>query len=146
MMAKEKVIDSPEKWVNDHIQSYVKSNGKNGHIWRGTPNLLLTTRGRKSGQLRRTALIYGEDKGRYLLVASNGGSPTHPLWYLNLVADPNVELQVGAETFKAVARTATGRERARLWKIMAGVFPRYELYKEKAGREIPVVVLERTSK
>lgn len=142
-MRKEKVIDSPVEWVADHIKNYVESNGEQGHHFRGLTNLLLTTRGRKTGQMRRTALIYGEDKGRYLIVASNGGSPTHPLWYLNLEADPNVELQVGAEKFAAIARTANKREKPRLWKIMATIFPRYDLYQEKAGREIPLIILER---
>ena len=78
------------------------------------------------------------------LAASNGGSQTHPLWYNNLVADPNVELQVGAEKFAARARTADATEKPRLWKIMADLFPRYNLYQEKAAREIPLIILEPT--
>lgn len=145
IMSKQKqIIDSPTAWVNKHIQEYVETNGEKGHEWRGVPTLLLTTHGRKSGKLRRTALIYGKDGDNYLLVASNGGSQTHPLWYLNLDADPNVELQVGAEKFPARARTANAREKPRLWKIMADLFPRYNLYQEKAGREIPLIILERT--
>lgn len=143
MPAKQQVIDSPKGWVAQHIQEYVKSDGKKGHRWRGLPTLLLTTRGRKSGLMRRTALIYGQDKDRYLLVASNGGSQTHPLWYLNLVADPNVELQVGAEKFAARAHIANAKEKPRLWKIMSKIFPTYDKYQEKAGREIPLVIVER---
>ena len=106
-------------------------------MWHGFPALLLTTRGRKSGKLRRTALIYGRDGKDYLLVASNGGSPDHPMWYLNLVKNPEVEIQVGAEKITARARTATAAEKPRLWKVMVEIFPRYDLYQEKAGREIP---------
>jgi deazaflavin-dependent oxidoreductase (nitroreductase family) len=143
MSAKKQVFDSPTGWVNKHIHDYVESDGEKGHKWRGVPTLLLTTRGRKSGKLRRTALIYGQDGDRYLLVASNGGSPTHPLWYLNLVEDPNVELQVGAEKFAARARTANASEKPRLWKIMSKLFPQYDKYQEKAGRDIPLIILER---
>ena len=121
--------------MKSHIRSYVDSDGKEGQLWKGFPALLLTTRGRKSGKLRRTALIYGRDGKDYLLVASNGGSPNHPMWYLNLSKNPEVEIQVGAEKFKAQARTATAAEKPRLWKIMAEIFPRYDLYQEKAGRE-----------
>jgi len=144
MSTKKQIIDSPTGWVNKHIQEYVETDGEKGHEWRGVPTLLLTTRGRKTGKLRRTALIFGKDGDNYLLVASNGGSQTHPLWYRNLDADPNVELQVGAEKFSARARTADDSEKPRLWKIMADLFPRYDLYQEKAEREIPLIILERT--
>lgn len=128
--------------MRSHIQEYVESDGKKGHRWRGLPTLLLTTRGRKSGKLRRTALIYGRDGNRYLLVASNGGAATHPLWYLNLTDDPNVELQVGAETFAARARTASPKEKPRLWKIMSKIFSQYDRYQAKAVRDIPLVIVE----
>lgn len=144
-MSQEEIIDSPTGWVGDHIRMYVESNGQKGHHWRGMTTLLLTTRGRKSGQLRRTALIYGQDGDRYLIVASNGGSDHHPLWYLNLADDPQVELQVGAETFRAIARTANPEEKPRLWQIMTKIFPTYDGYQTKAGkagREIPLVILE----
>jgi deazaflavin-dependent oxidoreductase (nitroreductase family) len=120
----------------------VESDGKKGHRWRGLPTLLLTTRGRKSGKLRRTALIYGRDEDRYLLVASNGGARTHPLWYLNLIADSHVELQVGADKFAAYARPASPKEKPRLWKIMSRIYPQYDKYQAKAGRDIPVVIVE----
>lgn len=142
-MSTEQVADSPTGWVKDHIERYVASEGEDGHFWNGVPTLLLTTRGRKSGKLRRTALIYGEDDGRYVIVASYGGSPSHPVWYLNLEADPEVHLQVGSETFTARARTAIGEERSRLWQTMASIFPNYDAYQTKTDREIPVVVLER---
>ncbi len=142
MESKEQVFDSPQGYVQSHIREYVESDGKKGHIWRGLPTLLLTTRGRKSGKLRRTALIYGRDGVNYLLVASNGGAPNHPLWYLNLVENPQVELQVGADKFAAHARTAIPEEKLRLWQIMSKIFPLYDKYQAKAGRDIPLVIVE----
>lgn len=111
MASKEKVFDNPTGWVKSHIRAYVESEGQKGHRWRGLPTLLLTTRGRKSGKLRRTALIYGRAESNYLLVASNGGAPNHPSWSLNLTENPEVELQVGPDKFTARARTATLRKR-----------------------------------
>jgi deazaflavin-dependent oxidoreductase (nitroreductase family) len=140
----EEVVDSPTGWVNKHIRQYVESGGTKGHEWRkGVPALLLTTRGRKSGVLRRSALIYGTDGERYYVVASNGGSPGHPAWYLNLTAEPTVEVQVGPETFTATARTAEGDERAELWSVMTALWPDYDNYQKRTERQIPVVVLER---
>ena len=109
------------------------------------PTLVLTTRGRKSGKLRRTGLIYGQDEENYLLVASNGGLPDHPLWYLNLVKTAEVEIQVGASKFAVRARTATAKEKPRLWQVMTKIFPHYDKHQAKAakaGRDIPVVILE----
>ncbi|WP_049573567.1 nitroreductase family deazaflavin-dependent oxidoreductase [Streptomyces sp. SBT349] len=142
-MADTQVHDSPTTWVQEHIRTYVESGGEKGHFWNGVPTLLLTTRGRTSGLLRRTALIYGKDGDAHVVVASQGGKPTHPAWYLNLTAEPEVRLQVGTETFTATARTASAEERARLWPLMAGIWPDYDSYQEKTTREIPVVVLER---
>ena len=137
------IVDSPVDGVAKHVRSYLESNGADGGIYHGHHALLITTRGRRSGTLRRTALMYGPDGDRYLLVASNGGSAQHPYWYLNLCADPQVELQVGAEKFRGMARTATAEERPRLWQVMTGVFPTYARYQEGTEREIPVVVVER---
>ncbi len=137
------IVDNPTGWVAKHIKAYVESDGKKGHIFNGMPTLLLTTRGRKSGLLRRTALIYGRDGDRYLLVASNGGSPEHPAWFLNLIAQPAVYLQVGPDKFDARARLATEDEKPALWQIMAQIFPTYNRYQAKAGRDIPLVILER---
>lgn len=142
---KEQVIDSPDESVQNHIRNYVTSNGENGHIWHGLPTLLLITRGRKSGKLHRTPLIYGRDENNYLLVASNDGSSKHPLWYLNLVKSPEVEIQAGAQKFLAHARTATPAEKPALWKIMTAIFPRYDTYQAKttqSGRDIPLVIVE----
>ena len=143
MANQEEIFDSPRGWVAEHIQRYVETDGRNGHIWKGVTTLLLTTRGRKSGKLRRTALIYGKDGDRYVVVASRGGHPEHPNWYLNLAENPEVEVQVLGDRFTAQARTASAEERARLWPMMAAIWPAYDDYQAKSEREIPVVVLER---
>ncbi|MFL6141364.1 MAG: nitroreductase family deazaflavin-dependent oxidoreductase [Labedaea sp.] len=143
MSEPDELTDSPTDWVAAHIREYVSSGGKKGARFYGHEALLLTTGGRRSGRLRRTALYYGVDGDRYVLVASDGGAPADPNWYRNLAADPGVVIQVGTETFGAFASTATGTERARLWELMVGVFPKYAQYQAKAGREIPVVIIER---
>ncbi|NYF57227.1 nitroreductase family deazaflavin-dependent oxidoreductase [Micromonospora purpureochromogenes] len=144
MTASEQVLDSPEGWVADHIRRYVETGGEQGHEWRpGVFTLLLTTRGRRSGKLRRTALIYGRDGDDYLVVASQGGAPQHPAWYLNLLADPEAEVQVGAETFAVRARSAGPEEKPRMWRTMTDIWPAYDDYQTRTDREIPVVVLER---
>jgi deazaflavin-dependent oxidoreductase (nitroreductase family) len=145
MGTREEVVDSPSSWVAKHVRAYVESDGRVGHEWRpGVHTLLLTVRGRKSGKLHRTALIYGRDGDDYLVVASRGGSPTHPSWYLNLVDNPDVEVQVGAETFNARARTATAEEKPRLWRTMASIWPDYDNYQTRTDRDIPVIILQRT--
>ena len=136
------MFDSPRGWVARHISQYVETNGRKGHRWQGVPTLLLTTRGRKTGKLRRTALIYGIDGDRYVVVASTGGADKNPAWYLNLVDNPEVELQVGAATFRARARTADRDEKPPLWELMASIWPDYDKYQAKTEREIPVVILE----
>ena len=138
------VKDSPTDWVREHIDSYVATGGDEGHLWRGVPTLLLTTTGRRSGEQRRTALIYGRDGADYVVVASNGGSTTHPSWYLNLTAEPKVTVQVGDEVFEATARTVTDEsQRARLWPELAKIWPDYDKYQAKTDRQIPLVVLAR---
>ncbi|WP_329109198.1 nitroreductase family deazaflavin-dependent oxidoreductase [Micromonospora sp. NBC_01699] len=138
----EEVQDSPSEWVANHIRSYVDSDGKEGQFWNGYPTLLLTVRGRKSGKLHRTALIYGRDGDNLLLVASSGGAPKHPSWYLNLTDNPEVTVQVGADVFAARARTATPEEKPALWQNVVSVFPPYAEYQTKTDRQIPVVILE----
>jgi deazaflavin-dependent oxidoreductase (nitroreductase family) len=140
--ADESVVDSPTGWVARHIERYVASDGAKGHEFYGAPSLLLTTRGRKSGTLRRTALYYGKDGDRFVVVASNGGAREHPLWYRNVEADPAVHVQVGPDHYDGRARTATGEERARLWALMTGVYRTYDSYQRKTKREIPVVVID----
>jgi deazaflavin-dependent oxidoreductase (nitroreductase family) len=144
-VSENEVSDNPTGWVAQHIQAYVDSDGQNGHLYQGWLTLLLTTRGRKSGKLRRTALIYGQDGDRYLLVASNAGAPAHPAWYLNLTADPGAEVQVMAEKFAARGRTATPAEKRALWPTMTAIFPLYDSYQAKATRDIPLVIMDRTS-
>jgi deazaflavin-dependent oxidoreductase (nitroreductase family) len=139
----EDVFDNPTGWVARHIRSYVASDGAKGHRFNGHDALLLTTRGRRSGRLRRTALYYGEDGGRFVLVGSDGGKRQDPAWCHNIAANPAVVVQVGGETFGAVARLADATERPRLWELMVAIFPTYAAYEKKAGRELPVVVLER---
>jgi deazaflavin-dependent oxidoreductase (nitroreductase family) len=129
-------------WVRDHHREYVATNGLKGHVWNGVPTLLLTTRGRRSGALRRTPLIYGRDGERYLVVASYGGAPTHPDWYLNLRDDPDVEIQVGPDAMRARATTVDDAERERLWPVMTAVWPDYDHYQAKTDRTIPIVALE----
>src|SRR6478609_8326943 len=141
MASEKEVTDSPTGWVNKHIREYVESNGERGQFQKGMPpSLLLTTTGRKTGILRRTGLFYGEDDGRYVIVASKGGANDHPAWYLNLVGDPEVEVQVGSDIFPARARVAEGEERTRLWNQMSASFPMYETFQSKTTREIPVVI------
>jgi deazaflavin-dependent oxidoreductase (nitroreductase family) len=128
----------------EHVRRYLETDGEVGYRWRnGAPILILTTTGRRSGEERVKPLIFGEDDGRYVVVASKGGARHHPDWYLNLRAEPDVHVQVKADRFRARARTAEGEERARLWERMAEIWPAYDDYRQKTDREIPVVVLER---
>jgi deazaflavin-dependent oxidoreductase (nitroreductase family) len=128
----------------EHVRRYRETDGAVGYIWRGVPTLILTTTGRRSGEPRSTPLIFSQDGDAYVVVASKGGSARHPAWYLNLVDHPKVEVQVKDERFDAVARTAEGDERSRLWRLMTGIWPDYDVYQERTARQIPVVVLERT--
>ncbi len=131
---------------DEHVRKYRETGGEVGHIWReGSTILLLTTTGRTSGEPRTTPLIYAQDGDRYVIVASKGGAPKHPGWYENLAKDPNVELQVMDDVFPARARTAEGEERDRLWRKANEVWPHYDEYQTRTDREIPVVVLERSS-
>jgi deazaflavin-dependent oxidoreductase (nitroreductase family) len=128
---------------DSHVRAYRESKGERGYIWNGAPILLLTTKGRKSGQMRTTPLIFVRDGDDVAVVASKGGAPEHPDWYQNLEAEPRVEVQVKGDVFKARARTATGEERRRLWDEAVRTWPQYEDYSKATDREIPVVVLER---
>ena len=146
MASEQEIVDSPTEWVADHIARYVQSNGEDGHIWQGVPTLLLTTVGKVSGANRRTALIYGRIGNDYVIVASKGGHPTNPLWYNNLVSQPTVRLQVGAEVFDATATTmAEGIDRETAWAEMARIWPGFAEYQEKTDRRIPLVQLQRIS-
>ena len=134
-------------WIQNHIRRYLESDGADGHMWdlggpRLVPTLLLTTTGRKSGKPQLLPLIYGKTENGYAIVASKGGAPSHPAWYLNLTAHPEVEVQVEADRFRASARTATEAERSTLWDQMVGIFTPYADYQKRTEREIPVVILE----
>jgi F420H(2)-dependent quinone reductase len=135
-------IDSPTGWVARNIARYLATDGREGGTQRGAPLLLLTTQGRKSGKWRRTALIFGQSERNFVVVASKGGAPRHPAWYLNLTANPTVHVQVYDRTFAANARTATVEEKPALWSLMAKIWPDYNEYVKKTTRDIPVVILE----
>jgi deazaflavin-dependent oxidoreductase (nitroreductase family) len=137
-------------WIKEHIRLY-RSDPEKARMWDSRsvggpgplPTLLLTTKGRKSGEPRALPLIYGEAGKSYVVVASKGGMPSHPVWYLNLEAHPECELMVGAKHVKARARSAKGEERERLWRQMARLYPPYDEYQQRATqRQIPVVVLD----
>jgi deazaflavin-dependent oxidoreductase (nitroreductase family) len=127
----------------EHVDRYRATDGAEGHDWNGTQTLLLTTTGRRSGEQRTTPLIYGRDGDNYVIVASKGGSDEPPAWYLNLAAEPRVELQVMGDRFEAKARTAGAEEKPALWETMVAEWPSYDEYQRNTEREIPVVVLER---
>ena len=126
-----------------HVRLYRLTGGRFvGRVGKA-PILLLTTTGRRSGEPRTSPLLYLQDGERLAIVASFGGHPKHPVWYLNLTANPEVKVQVGRERFAATARTANAEERERLWPPFVEMYPGYAGYQEKTSREIPVVVLER---
>jgi deazaflavin-dependent oxidoreductase (nitroreductase family) len=127
----------------EHVRRYQETDGQEGHDWNNTIVLLLTTKGRKSGQPYTTPLIYQAHGDDHIVVASKGGDPDHPGWYKNLLANPEVEVQVKGEKFKARARTANESEKPELWKLMTRTWPDYDSYQQKTGRDIPVVILER---
>jgi F420H(2)-dependent quinone reductase len=151
-MAAAKLAPNLPQWMIDHTNRYLSSGGTDGHIYTmsmpgrptlNVPSLLLTTVGRKSGERFIFPLFYGTDGNGYFVVASKGGAPQHPGWYRNILADPDVEVQVGTKKMRARARTATGEERTRLWAKSLEFWPPYADYQVKAGaREIPVVVLD----
>ena len=137
--------DSPISWVNEHARRYVQTGGKDGHILQGLPTLLLTTVGRRSGRRRRTGATYGRRDRALVVVASAGGAPQHPQWYLNLLVNPEVEVQVGAEVFTARARVTKGVEQEELWQMMCAMSPLFAELQQRTSREFPIVVLERTA-
>ena len=150
-MAEPKLAPNLPQWMLTHANRYISSGGTDGHMYTVTPpgyaemtvpSLLLTTTGRTSGEKFIFPLFYGDVGKSYVIVASKGGAPDHPGWYKNLLANPEVELQVGTKKLKAKARTATGEERARLWQQALEFWPPYADYAKKTEREIPVVVLD----
>ncbi|NEW69443.1 MULTISPECIES: nitroreductase family deazaflavin-dependent oxidoreductase [Streptomyces] len=133
---------SPEKFVRDQVELIESSGGTEGTTMRGMPVVVLTTLGVKSGKIRKTPLMRVEHNGTYAVVASLGGSPKHPVWYHNIVADPRVELQDGPLRQDMIAREVTGEEKARWWKRAVEAYPDYADYQTKTDRQIPVFVLE----
>jgi proline iminopeptidase len=150
-MSEAKLAPNLPDWMVEHANRYRSSGGTDGHMYEVTqpgrpemtvPSLLLTTKGRKSGESFVFPLFYGKAGHGYFVVASKGGAPQHPGWYRNLLADPVVEVQVGTKKMQARARTATGAERTRLWDEALKFWPPYADYQRKTEREIPVVVLD----
>jgi deazaflavin-dependent oxidoreductase (nitroreductase family) len=150
-MTDAKLAPNLPQWMVEHANRYLASGGSEGHLYKMTqpgrpeltvPSLLLTTRGRKSGEKFIFPLFYGTAGDSCFVIASKGGAPQHPGWYRNILADPQVEVQVGTRKLKARARTATGEERARLWAKALEFWPPYADYQKKTEREIPVVVLD----
>lgn len=131
---------------DEHVRQYEATAGKVGHDWNGTSCLVLHTTGRTSGKERKNPLIYGRDGEDYVIVASKGGAPDDPDWYKNLVAHPDTSIQVWGEVLPVTARTATAEEKARVWPMMARMWPGYDEYQAKTDRDIPVVLLRPRAK
>ncbi len=135
---------STAKWVRDQVELYESSGGTKGTTLRGLLVIVLTTRGARSGKIRKTPLMRVEHDGRYAIVASQGGAPKHPVWYYNVLADPNIELQDGPVRQDYVARELRGYEKAIWWERAVAAYPPYADYQKKTERQIPVFVLEPT--
>jgi deazaflavin-dependent oxidoreductase (nitroreductase family) len=127
----------------EHVRVYQETNGEQGYLWNGAPILLLTTKGRLSGEPRTIAIIFSRWGDSYVIMGSKGGSPTHPKWYLNILEDPQVKVQVKGDVFDAKARTAQSPEREKIWAEALKTWPRYEEYQSRTERQIPVVVIDR---
>jgi F420H(2)-dependent quinone reductase len=144
-MAMSEYMPSPEKWVAEQVELYESSGGTQGTTLRNTglPVIIVTNRGWKTGAIRKTPLMRVVDGKNYILVASQGGAPTHPLWYHNVKADPNVEIRDKSEVYTMrVREVVDADERQRLWKIAVEAFPRYQDYQNSTERVIPVFVAE----
>ena len=133
---------SPQKWVRDQVEEYETSGGTSGTGLRGMKVVLLTSTGAKSGKVRKTPLMRVEHDGNYVVVASKGGAPEHPVWYFNLKADPHVEIQDGPDKSDRIARELTGTERDEWWDRAVEAYPDYADYQTKTERQIPAVLLE----
>ena len=136
---------SPDKRSREQVELFERSGGAEGNTLRGKPVIILTTKGARSGLVRKTPLMRVEHEGRYAVVASQGGAPKHPVWYHNVVADPHVELQDGPTPQDMTAREVTGEEKALWWERAVAAWPDYAGYQERTDREIPLFVLEPTS-
>lgn len=127
---------------DEHVRRYQETNGEVGYDWNGTHILLLTTKGRRTGEMHTTPLIFTQQGDAFSIIASKGGAPEHPAWYLNIQNDPNVKVQVKGDVYEAKARTAESPEREKIWADAIKVWPEYDGYQEKTDRKIPVVVLD----
>ena len=142
--------DNIPGWIKSHIELYQRD-PEAGHMWDSSalggpgvlPTLLLTTTGAKSGAQRVLPLIYGTYNDQHVIIASKGGAPAHPAWFLNLQADPNCGVQVASDVYQAKAHVVEGEERQAIWDMMVGVYSPYTDYQAATDRQIPVVVLER---
>ena len=134
---------SKQQWVRDQVATYERTDGAEGNQIQGRPIVVITSRGAKSGKLRKNPVMRVEHDGVYAAVASKGGAPEHPDWFHNFVANPEVDLQDGADRASYLARVAEGDERARWWERAVAAFPPYADYQTKTDREIPVFLLER---
>ena len=133
---------SPWQPVADQVELYERTGGREGDKLQGKPCVILWTKGRHSGTVRKTPLMRVRDGDRYAVVASMGGAPKHPVWFLNLLADPHTSLQDGEELHDYTARVATGAEKATWWSKATAVWPDYDNYQARTTREIPLVILE----
>ena len=131
---------SPAAWVRDQVAEYESSGGIRGTTLRDMPVIVLTTRGAKSGKIRKSPLMRVEHAGSYAIVASKGGAPENPVWFYNVVADPHVELQDGPVRQDMVARQVTGAEKAEWWDRAVAAYPDYADYQKKTDRQIPVFI------
>lgn len=136
-------VPSPAQWVRDQVELFESSGGTEGTTLRGMPVIVLTTRGAKTGDIRKSPLMRVEHDGTYAVVASKGGAPENPVWYYNLVANPEVELQDGPSRWDMVAREVTGDEKKVWWDRAVAAYPDYAEYQQKTSRQIPVFVVER---
>jgi deazaflavin-dependent oxidoreductase (nitroreductase family) len=151
IMAEASVSKELPDWIKDHLQRYLATDGADGYLWDASmgggkgmvPTLLLTTVGRKSGRELLLPLIFGMSGSDYVIVASKGGAPAHPAWYLNLEANPEVQVQVKGDKFTARAHTANAQEHAALWPKMVEIYGPYTDYQKKTDRQIPIVILKR---
>jgi F420H(2)-dependent quinone reductase len=139
--------ESPVPWVREQVALYERTGGREGNTLRdtGLPIALFTIRKRRNGHLRKVPLMRVEHDGKYLLVASKGGAPKHPVWYYSLTEHPEIEVQDGPEPFQAVARELHGAERADWWERAVAAYPSYANYQRRTDREIPILLAERVS-
>jgi deazaflavin-dependent oxidoreductase (nitroreductase family) len=127
---------------DEHVRQYRETNGEVGYLWNGAKTLLLTTKGRKSGEDRTIPIIFTKVGNAYVIIGSKGGAPTHPAWVLNIMSDPKVKVQIKGDTFDALARIAASPEREQVWAECIKDWPNYDVYQTRTERVIPVVMIE----